>query len=312
LGRVIRRVTGTSAQHFITDNLLRPLAMNRTTWLQPHHEDWARPYDVVDDQRVVELEPLGDGAIAPMGGLWSCVTDLARWVAWLDGAFPPRDEVEAGPLRRASRREMQQVCRAFPTEHTAADGEGADAVPERIDGGGYGYGLFVRHDTRFGHFVYHSGGLPGYGSNMRWLPGRGIGVIALGNATYVPMSAMARRMLEIIDDHGLIPAVTCRPSAALTDAAHRLAELLSDWSDSEASELFADNVALDESFSRRARRSAGMRAAHGARTVVSVDAITPMRGRVTMRFVDGTEQQIDLEMSPLVPPRLQLCELVEE
>ena len=53
-----------------------------------------------------------------------------------------------------------------------------------------------------------------------------------------------------------------------------------------------------------------MSAAHGTLTVVSVDAITPIRGRVTMRFVDGTEQQIDLEMSPLVPPRLQLCELV--
>ena len=312
LGRVIRRVAGTSAQDFITDNLLRPLAMSRTTWLQPRHDDWARPYDVVDERRVVELEPLGDGAIAPMGGLWSCVSDLARWVTWLDGAFPPRDDVETGPLCRASRREMQQVYRAFPTEHTAAEGEGADAVPERIDGGGYGYGLFVRHDTRFGHFVYHSGGLPGYGSNMRWLPGRGIGVIALGNATYVPMSAMARRMLEIIDDHGLIPPITCRPSAALADAAHRLAVLLSNWSDSEASELFADNVALDESFTRRARRAADMSAAHGALTVVSVDAITPMRGRVTMRFVDGTEQQIDLEMSPLVPPRLQLCELVQE
>ena len=122
LGRVIRRVAGTSAQDFITDNLLRPLAMNRTTWLQPHHDDWARPYDVVDDRRVVELEPLGDGAIAPMGGLWSCVSDLARWVTWLDGAFPPRDDVETGPLCRASRREMQQVYRAFPTEHTAAGG----------------------------------------------------------------------------------------------------------------------------------------------------------------------------------------------
>ena len=82
LGRVIRRVTGSRAQDFITDNLLRPLAMDRTTWLQPHHDDWARPYDVVDDRRVADLEPLGDGALAPMGGLWSCVSDLVRWVAW--------------------------------------------------------------------------------------------------------------------------------------------------------------------------------------------------------------------------------------
>ncbi len=253
LGRIIRSVTGSRAQEFITDNVLRPLAMDRTTWLRPHHDDWARPYDVVDDQRMTDIEPLGDGAIAPMGGLWSCVSDLVRWVTWLDDAFPPRDDVDAGPLCRASRREMQQVQQAWPTVRTPAVGEGDDAVPERIDGGGYGYGLFVRHDTRFGHFVYHSGGVPGYGSNMRWLPGRRIGVMALGNATYVPMSAMTRRMLEIVDDHGLIPATSCPPSAALVDAAHRLAVLLSDWSDSDADELFADNVALDESFARRAR-----------------------------------------------------------
>ena len=144
LGRLILRVTGRRAQDFITDNLLRPLAMDRTTWLQPHHDDWARPYDVVDDRRVADLEPLGDGAIAPMGGLWSCVSDLARWVTWFDDAFPPRDDPDDGPLCRASRREMQQVHTAFPTDHTAAAGEGDEAVPERVDGGGYGFGLFVR------------------------------------------------------------------------------------------------------------------------------------------------------------------------
>ena len=208
LGRVIRRVSGQRPQDFITANLLRPLAMDRTTWVQPDHDDWARPFHVVDDQRVADVAPLGDGAIAPMGGLWSCVADLARWVTFLADAFPPRDDADAGPLRRASRREMQQVQRSFPTTHTAASGEGDEAVPERVDGGGYGFGLFVTHDKRFGHFVAHSGGLPGYGSNMRWLPGRAVGVVALGNVTYAPMSLMARRMLEIIDEHGSIPLRT--------------------------------------------------------------------------------------------------------
>jgi CubicO group peptidase (beta-lactamase class C family) len=311
LGRLILRVTGRRAQEFITDNLLRPLAMDRTTWVQPHHDDWERPYDVVDDKRVADIEPLDDGAIAPMGGLWSSVSDLARWVTWFADAFPPRDDVDDGPLCRASRREMQQVQRAWPTTHTMASGEGDEAIPERIDGGGYGYGLFVRHDTRFGHFVYHSGGLPGYGSNMRWLPGRGIGVIALGNATYVPMSVMARRMMEILDDHGLIPAVELQASAALADAAKRLADLLSDWTDAAANALFADNVELDESLERRARKAAELVAAHGSLTLDAVAAVTPMRGVATLRHVDGTERQMDLELSPHVPPRLQLYEEVD-
>lgn len=311
LGRVILRVSGQRAQDFITEHLLRPLQMERTTWVCPNHEDWAKPFDVVDGQRVADLEPLGDGAIAPMGGLWSCVSDVAKWVMWFADAFPPRDGDDAGPLKRASRREMQQVHRAWPTEHAKATGEGDEAVPERIDGGGYGFGLFVLHDTRFGHFVQHSGGLPGYGSNMRWLPGRGVGIIALGNATYVPMSVLARRMLEIVDDHGLVPAATVRISADLLDAANRLAVLLSSWTDSAANELFADNVALDGSFSRRASEASEWTAAHGALAMESVAPVTSMYGRVTMRHADGAELLLDLELSPQVPPRVQLYEKVE-
>jgi len=310
LGRIIKNASGTRAQDFITDKLLRPLGMGRTTWTQPDHDDWARPYDVVDEQRVPDLEPLGDGAIAPMGGLWSCVADLARWISWFAEAFPPRDDSDDGPLCRASRREMQQVQRSWPTTHTLARGEGDEATPVRIDGGGYGFGLFVTHDTRFGHFVAHSGGLPGYGSNMRWLPGRGLGVIALGNATYVPMSVLARRMLEVLDERGLVPAATIPVSSALFDAAHRLAALLSDWTDTAANSLFADNVVLDESFERRARQGAELCAAHGSLTVDEVVAVTPLRGRATLRHADGTERQFDLELSPLRPPRLQLYEVV--
>ena len=310
LGRVIQRVSGQRPQDFITANLLNPLGMHRTGWCKPDHDAWARPYEVRDGLRVPDAEPLGDGAIAPMGGLWSCVSDLARWVGWLADAFPPRDADDAGPLRRASRREMQQVQRAWPTVHTPASGEGDERIPERIDGGGYGFGLFVTHDTRFGHFVSHSGGLPGYGSNMRWLPGNGVGVIALGNVTYAPMSMLGRRMLEILDEHGLAAVPACEPSGALVEAAHRLATLLSDWSDSTAGSLFADNVNLDESFARRAADAADLVRDHGALTVTQVTAVTPMRGRATMRHADGTERLLDLEMSPLVPPRLQLYELV--
>jgi CubicO group peptidase (beta-lactamase class C family) len=312
LGRVIMRVSGMRAQDFITTNLLQPLGMDRTTWTQPEHDDWALPYEVVDHQRVGDIDPLGDGAIAPMGGLWSCVADLARWVSWFAGAFPARDDPDAGPLRRASRREMQQVHRAWPTVRTAATGDGHDAVPERIDGGGYGFGLFVMHDDRFGHFVAHSGGLPGYGSNMRWLPGRSIGIVALGNVTYAPMSMMTRRMLEILDDHGLAGVHVHSPSPALIDAAHRLAQLLSDWNDADAHALFADNVALDEALPRRASRAGERVAAHGALTVVDVTATTPTRGRAAMRHDDGTAVMVDVELSPLIPPRIQFYEVAAD
>ena len=144
---------------------------------------------------------------------------------------------------------------------------------------------------------------------MRWLPDSRVGVIALGNATYVPMSVMARRMLELLDEHGLVPVATVDASTALLDAAQRLAALLSDWTDTAASQLFADNVALDESFARRARQAVEFSRTHGSVAVESITAITPMRGRATLRHADGTERLFDLELSPLNPPRLQLYEV---
>ena len=46
-----------------------------------------------------------------MGGLWTSSRDLAKYVAFLMSAFPPRDGPESGPIRRSSAREMQDVAR---------------------------------------------------------------------------------------------------------------------------------------------------------------------------------------------------------
>ncbi len=88
LGRVVERASGRRIQDVVDEELLAPLGMTETTWVQPAHDDWARPMRWADDAFADELTPLGDGLIAPMGGLWTNVVDLARWVAWLDDAHP--------------------------------------------------------------------------------------------------------------------------------------------------------------------------------------------------------------------------------
>ena len=133
--------------------------------------------------------------------------------------------------------------------HTAASGEGDEAVPERIDGGGYGFGLFVAHDTRFGHFVSPLG----RAARLRvehavapWTRRR------RDRAGQLDLRADVGDGSQDVGDRrrarARSPHVPVVPSAALLDAAHRLAALLSDWTDSAADELFADNVALDDSF----------------------------------------------------------------
>ena len=216
--------------------------------------DTARAHADDLDQRPRDPTPgaLGHGAFAGMGGLWSNLDDLATWVTFLDDAFPPRDDPDDGPLRRSSRREMQQVHRG------------------RVEGGGYGYGVQVRFDARLGTVVDHSGGLPGYGSNMRWLPGRRVGVIALANSTYAPMGVLTRRMLEVLDANGLVPAAVIPLTPELQQAAEELVALLSDWDDAVADRIFADNVSP-----RPAVRRAG-----GRRGRTGVVADRTDRGRV--------------------------------
>ena len=140
------------------------------------------------------------GAFAPMGGIFSCVRDLTRWVAGFAAAFPPGDAeaADAHPVRRASRREMQlpqvltgwAIAPIFP-------GDGASSPPAT-----YGFGLFVDEHPALGRIVSHSGGYPGFGSNMAWHPATGTGVIALGNSTYAAMAPLAARLLEAVVRQG--------------------------------------------------------------------------------------------------------------
>lgn len=305
VGRAVERITGERVQGLVDRVLVRPLGLDRTTWIRPDDEDWARPYRIEDGRAVPDDEPLGDGALAPMGGLWSTVEDVARVMAHFDDAFPSRDDPDDGPLRRASRREQQQVQRAVDVTRTEASGEGLDHAPERIDGGGYGFGMHVIHDDRFGHIAGHSGGLPGYGSNMRWLPGRRVGAVALANSTYAPMRLLTRRMVEILDDHGLVPAVVEPVNPSLRAAAEGLVALVNAWTDTAADELFADNVRLDESYERRARAAADVVNAHGPLAIERIDASLATDATAVANATDGVEVRLWFALSPQPAPRIQ-------
>lgn len=295
LGRVVHRVTGTRLQRHVTERLLDPLGMTRTSWVMPPHNDWARPMRWLDDNYVHELPPLGDGLIAPMGGLWTTVADLARWISWLDEAFPARGGPDDGLLSRSSRREMQTS-----QQYVGMRSYGAIRYATS-----YCLGLRVLHEPRSGSIVTHSGGLPGYGSNMSWRPGAGLGTIALSNATYAPMTELGIRMLELVSEQ-LWPTPPQRHvPTILGDAADKLVALLNAWNDSVAEQLFSNNVRADDSWRRRQAAAAP----YGPLAISSVQAINDARADIWCTTSPATKVKITFALAVSDPTKIQEYEI---
>ena len=295
LGRVVHRASGRRIQDVITERLLQPLGMERTTWVRPEHDDWARPTRWCDGDHADELPPLGDGLIAPMGGLWTTVTDLATWIAWLDDAFPSRSDDDAGPLRRSSRREMQS-----PQRYVGLRTNRGVRAP-----GSYGLGLQIVVEPDLGTTVAHSGGLPGYGSNMRWLRGRRTGAIALGNTTYVPMSDLTFRMLDELHAQGLVPSETTPISAEVGAIAPRLIDLINDWSDAAATGLCTRSLVHDDAFDRRRAEAERVVAAIGTLSIDSIEPATAARATIHCSGSAGGRAAVTFLLAPPSPPRIQ-------
>ncbi len=93
LGRVVATVADESYRDFVTRRLLRPLGLTRSVFdsasASPHV--LVRGHRRVDDQWQQE-EFDKPGAFSPIGGLYSSVADLTRWVSGLAAAFPARDD----------------------------------------------------------------------------------------------------------------------------------------------------------------------------------------------------------------------------
>ncbi|TPW12728.1 MAG: beta-lactamase, partial [Acidimicrobiaceae bacterium] len=171
-------------------------------------------------------------------------------------------------------------------------------------------------DDVHGRIVGHSGGLPGYGSNMRWIAGRRIGVVALANVKYAPMGELTLRMLDVLGDHDALPPVAERAGrqslADLERFAKLLVDLLAGWTDEAADALFADNVGLDEPYASRAAAAAELVERMGAIAIDRVVASTSTSASVTVGNGAGATETVSFDLTPLLPRRIQSYLIGEE
>jgi len=143
---------------------------------------------------------------------------------------------------------------------------------------------------------------------MRWLAGRGLGVIAVSNCTYAPMSALTLRLLHVLHEHGATPAVPPVHAPAWEATAHRLIDLLNGWSDAAAHALFDDNVALDESFERRRAAAERLLAAHGPLRIVGLRPTAATSGSIDVQGAAGAFT-IEMTQSPFPGAPVQTYDL---
>ena len=306
LGRIVQNVSKMPYRQYIAMHILKPLGMNSTT-LEPSSvppDRLAHGYRWEDEQWKEEPQ-LRDGAFGAMGGMLTSLNDLARYVSTYVAAWPPRDGAETAPVSRASLREMQQIWRWRPATVTRS---ASGAV--QLNAGGYGYGLGISQTCEFGHVVAHSGGLPGFGSQMRWLPDYGVALIGMGSRTYTGWGGVFNQALELLQKTGALKPRMAEPSAALVKARADVSQLVINWDSALADRVAAVNLFLDRSKERRQREIEALRAKVGA--CRPTDRFTfvenALRGTWTLACERG-ELDVSVTLAPTMPPTVQYLEV---
>jgi CubicO group peptidase (beta-lactamase class C family) len=308
LGKVVSKAAGMRFQDYVTRNILLPLGMKETVW-----EYAGVPADKLAlgyrwDGKTWELEPmLHDGDGAAMGGLITTMNDFARYVAFHLDAWPARDGVDAGPVRRATVREQQmpRVFAGFSPKATLADG-----VTPNPKFGFYAYGLNWARDSRQTVTVSHSGGLPGFGSQYLFAPDHGIGIIAFTNLRYGPVYGPTNKVFDSLIQDAALPARAPVPAPVLLTRQQQVVELIQSWDQKLAAEITAENFFLD-----RSREDWMVEARDKLARIGKVQSVSPIRAENRLRgsFVltgDKGTADVAFTLTPEKEPKVQALSIV--
>lgn len=257
-GRVVTNTSGQPYDAYIGRAILAPLGMSASTYdvsrIPAEHR--AIGYDWIDGKWVPE-PVLGPGAFGAMGGLAVSANDYAKYVAWVLDAWPARDGADDPVLKRSSRREIVQGSN-FPMVVARS---GADACDRART---YGMGMILFADCMLGAHFTHSGGLPGYGSNVLFLPERGVAVFAFANMTYAGAAPYVREAALELVKSGAFPARTPPASAELQEAARQIAAIYAAGDVMASRGSLAMNVLLDSDAAHRNAELAALKRRLGA------------------------------------------------
>ncbi|MBA2302565.1 MAG: hypothetical protein H0W08_08010 [Acidobacteria bacterium] len=200
---------------------------------------------------------------------------------------------------------MQQTWRSRAATVNRTEAGGAT-----LNAGGYGYGLRISQSCAFDHIVAHSGGLPGFGSLMQWLPDYGVGIVAFGSVTYTGWGGVVGNAFDLLAKTGGLQPRMPQPSRSLVAARDAVSRLVIGWDDKQADQVAAMNLFRDRSKARRQTEIEGLRAAVGQCTApTSFDVVENwLRGQWTMKCERG-DLRVSITLAPTIPPRVQYLDV---
>jgi serine-type D-Ala-D-Ala carboxypeptidase/endopeptidase len=305
VGRIVTNVSKRNYADYVAREFFAPLGMRATTYdvakIPAAHR--AIGYRWENDAWREEPTP-GPGAFGAMGGVATSANDYARYVAWMLSAWPPRDGAESPILRRASMREITR-----PSNYTIP-------LPPRDPAGcarssAYGFGVHSQNDCILGFHFLHSGGLPGYGSNVLFVPSRGFAVFAFANRTYAPASRPVRDAANLLARSGAFPVRTIGPGAGLATMLTAVAHIYAAGDVMADPGIFAMNFFLDRDATLRNADLAALKQKAGACTPPTTPgADGAMSGTFEFTCEHGTIK-VNLILAPTATPTLQKLEFTQ-
>jgi CubicO group peptidase (beta-lactamase class C family) len=242
LGEIVSRVSGEPYAQHVRRTILDPLGMTGSGFwplgdeLSASRATGYQPRVFTDQLDVADQMPTAGAE----GGLWSCVGDLARWLATQLDAHQEAQSPDEGADLGGGRVLSAALLRAMHKPRYLSDDTWTTA---------WGISWYaVRRDDIV--WVQHSGDLPGFAANVCFDPRSGVGAIALLNSTSdaaslaMDLAAIARRSVLAAPVRIEAPAPTpgaYRPLLGYYAIAHAGMFIRLEWRDGKLTFVDPDN-----------------------------------------------------------------------
>jgi CubicO group peptidase (beta-lactamase class C family) len=200
LTAVIEAVSGQSYQQYMIDHIFKPLKMTDTSWV---YSESTADREAAGSNPRVDLQALLLPMLLDKSQMNALIRERAGGLLWLNRVYtdqkgptgPISTVVDMGRFLMAILNNGELDGRRILSEESVAQmiTEGhvlPGNTPEARDMKAYkqmyhGLGWYVVKNPEV-DFIAHSGGGPGFASDMRLYPDRDLGMVVIGNGTYLP------------------------------------------------------------------------------------------------------------------------------